>query len=147
MRLGTDSRHKSTAAIDVNRTALERLNAEKEREISAQEKANQLKERELELYREKWNIDNPSDINKAINEAILAAVREKVQQSERRDKQAPNTGACTGISTGSSGGVSYVNNITIPGVGQGTTRHADDQSARTEVDWLRRLAMAKGVAQ
>lgn len=210
LRLGTDSRHKSTAAIDANRTALERLNAEKEREISAQEKANQLKERELELYREKWNIDkegfslntdgkrfeatmatrasvynqaksagldekralevadsfegqynrpaglngivggvNPSDINKAINEAILATAREKVQQSESRDKQAPNTGASTGTSssTGSSGGVSYVNNITIPGVGQGTTRHADEQSARTEVDLLRRLARAKGVSQ
>ena len=208
LRLGTDTRHKSTAAIDANRTALERLNAEKEREISAQEKANQLKERELELYREKWNIDkegfslntdgkrfeatmatrasvynqaksagldekraleiadsfegqynrpaglngivggvNPSDINKAINEAILAAAREKVQQSEPRDRQALNTGASTGTSAGASGGVSYVNNITIPGVGQGTTRHADEQSARTEVDLLRRLAIAKGVYQ
>lgn len=90
---------------------------------------------------------NPSDINKAINEAILAAAREKVQQSELGDKQAPNTGASTSTSTGSSGGVSYVNNINIQGVGQGTTRHADEQSARTEVDFLRRLAMAKGVAQ
>ena len=48
---------KATGAIVAQTTALERLNAEREREIAAQEKANQLKERELELYREKWNID------------------------------------------------------------------------------------------
>ena len=49
LRLGTDERNKSTASIDANRTALERLNAEKEREIAAMEKANDLATRALKL--------------------------------------------------------------------------------------------------
>ena len=53
----TDAHGRNAGAIDENRSALERLNAEREREISAQEKANELKERELQLYRDKWNID------------------------------------------------------------------------------------------
>ena len=53
LRLGTDERNKSTASIDANRTALERLNAEKEREIAALEKANDLATRELQLQEAK----------------------------------------------------------------------------------------------
>jgi hypothetical protein len=53
LRLGTDARNKSTASIDANRTALERLNAEKEREIAALEKANDLATRELQLQEAK----------------------------------------------------------------------------------------------
>ncbi len=53
----SDSHGRNARSIDDNRTALERLNSEREREIAAQEKANQLKERELKLYQEKWNID------------------------------------------------------------------------------------------
>ena len=49
LRLGTDARNKSTTSIDANRTALERLNAEKEREIAALEKANDLATRALKL--------------------------------------------------------------------------------------------------
>ena len=55
LRLGTDARNKSTTSIDANRTALERLNAEKEREIAALEKANDLKTRELKLEEAKRN--------------------------------------------------------------------------------------------
>lgn len=53
----SDAHGRNARSIDDNRTALERLNSEREREIAAQEKANQLKERELKLYQEKWNID------------------------------------------------------------------------------------------
>ena len=53
LKNGTDARDKSTAAIDRNRTALERLNAEKEREIAAQEKSNDLATRELKLQEAK----------------------------------------------------------------------------------------------
>ncbi len=55
LRLGTDARNKSTTSIDANRTALERLNAEKEREIAALEKANDLATRELQLQEAKRN--------------------------------------------------------------------------------------------
>ena len=55
LRLGTDARNKSTTSIDANRTALERLNAEKEREIAALEKANDLATRELQLQEARRN--------------------------------------------------------------------------------------------
>ncbi|WOI47693.1 tape measure protein [Acidovorax sp. BLS4] len=53
--------------------------------------------------------------------------------------------------TGSGAGNTYVNNITINGVGdwgvvRGTTRHADAQSAETEIDLLRKLAQAQGAS-
>lgn len=47
-------------AMDEQARALARLNEQQERQISAQEKANQLRERELALYRQKWNIDKDS---------------------------------------------------------------------------------------
>lgn len=43
------SHNRAANAIDLHRTALERLNAEREREIAAQEKANELATRELQL--------------------------------------------------------------------------------------------------
>lgn len=52
-----DSHDRAARSIRGHVAELERLNAQKEREIAAQEKANQLKERELELYRQKWGID------------------------------------------------------------------------------------------
>lgn len=55
LRLGTDAHKQTTAAIDTHRSALERLNAEKEREIAALEKANDLKTRELKLEEAKRN--------------------------------------------------------------------------------------------
>lgn len=50
------------------------------------------------------------------------------------------------------GGNTYINNITINGVEpwgflNGTTSHTSKQSADTEVDLMRKLAQAKGVAQ
>ncbi len=51
------SHHRTAGAIGEHMTALEKLNAAREREIAAQEKANQLTERALDLYRKKWNID------------------------------------------------------------------------------------------
>jgi len=45
----------------------------------------------------------------------------------------------------SAGGVSYISHITIPGIGSGTTRHADRESAMTEESLLRKLAQAKSV--
>ena len=49
---------RATQSVNNHRTALEKLNAEREREIAAQEKANQLKEREIALYLKKWNMDS-----------------------------------------------------------------------------------------
>ncbi len=53
-----DAHGRAAKAIREQTTELERLNAQKEREIAAQEKANQLKEREIELYNKKWNMDS-----------------------------------------------------------------------------------------
>lgn len=63
LRLGTDERNKSTASIDANRTALERLNAEKEREIAALEKANDLATRELQLQEAKRNAGTINNVD------------------------------------------------------------------------------------
>lgn len=49
---------RATQSVNNHRTALEKLNAEREREIATQEKANQLKEREIALYLKKWNMDS-----------------------------------------------------------------------------------------
>lgn len=53
-----DAHGRAARATRDQATELERLNAQKEREIAAQEKANQLKEREIELYLKKWNMDS-----------------------------------------------------------------------------------------
>ena len=53
-----DAHGRAARASREQTTELERLNAEKEREIAAQEKANQLKEREIDLYNKKWNMDS-----------------------------------------------------------------------------------------
>lgn len=60
-------------AVDQHRTALERLNAEKEREISALEKANQLKEREEELERKKRNVDKQGFVLNKNGERLQAS--------------------------------------------------------------------------
>ncbi|TXH36170.1 MAG: hypothetical protein E6Q94_03325 [Burkholderiaceae bacterium] len=52
-----DAHGRAAKATREQTTELERLNAQKEREIAAQEKANQLKEREIELYNKHWNMD------------------------------------------------------------------------------------------
>ena len=44
-------------------------------------------------------------------------------------------------------GNTYINQITMPGVGTLTTRHKDEQSASDEKDFIRRLQEAKGVVQ
>ncbi|MPT12206.1 tape measure protein [Comamonas sp.] len=49
------SHNRAANAIDQHRTALERLNAEREREIASQEKANELATRELQLMEAKRN--------------------------------------------------------------------------------------------
>ena len=53
-----DAHGRAARATRDQMTELERLNAVREREIAAQEKANQLKEREIELYLKKWNMDS-----------------------------------------------------------------------------------------
>ena len=57
LRLGSAARNEHAAAISDETAALERLNEEREREISAQEKAIQLSEREDALRRKRLNID------------------------------------------------------------------------------------------
>ena len=88
---------------------------------------------------------NPSDVNKAINDAILAAAREKVRQVEEEGKKTQSAGS--GTNAGASAGVTYVNNITMPGVGTLNTRHQDNRSAMDEQDFIRKLQMAKGASQ
>lgn len=62
--------------------------------------------------------------------------------AERTGASAP-TAAAPASRGVQSGAVTYVNNINIAGIGQGTTRHVDEESARTEMEILRRLAQAK----
>lgn len=85
-----------------------------------------------------------STVNKAIAELVIEEARKRAAQGPALTSQTTNVQP-TGPQS-SAAAVSYVNNITIPGVGQATTRHADEQSARSEVDLLRRLATAKGVS-
>lgn len=59
---GSDATQGFANALKDTRTELEKLNDERERGIRAPEKANELKERENALYREKWNIDKQNRV-------------------------------------------------------------------------------------
>lgn len=91
------------------------------------------------------------------NEAAAIVERAKLDK-EMRDRQrnpnapapSPTPAPAPGPGTGT-GGSTYINNITINGVGdwgmvRGQTRHTDAASAQTEVDLLRALAQARGAA-
>lgn len=82
------------------------------------------------------------------------AKRDKEIRDRQRNPNAPapspTPAPAPGPGTGT-GGNSYINNITINGVGdwgmvRGQTRHTDAASAQTEVDLLRALAQARGAA-
>lgn len=82
------------------------------------------------------------------------AKRDKEIRDRQRNPSAPapspTPAPAPGPGTGT-GGNSYINNITINGVGdwgmvRGQTRHTDADSAKTEVDLLRALAQARGAA-
>ena len=59
----SNSHQQAARAVDEHRTALERLNAEREREIAAQEKANDLTTRELQLQEAKRNAGTIKDVD------------------------------------------------------------------------------------
>ncbi|BDR09894.1 tape measure protein [Comamonas thiooxydans] len=78
------SHSRAANAIDQHRTALERLNAEREREIASQEKANELATRELQLLEAKRNAGTirgadavPAFESKAQADAWLAKWKEQ----------------------------------------------------------------------
>lgn len=78
------SHSRAANAIDQHRTALERLNAEREREIASQEKANELATRELQLIEAKRNAGTirgadavPAFESKAQADAWLAKWKEQ----------------------------------------------------------------------
>ena len=82
------------------------------------------------------------------------AKRDKEIRDRQRNPNAPapspTPAPAPGPGTGT-GGNTYINNITINGVGdwgmvRGQTRHTDADSAKTEVDLLRALAQARGAA-
>ena len=82
------------------------------------------------------------------------AKRDKEIRDRQRNPNAPapspTPAPAPGPGTGT-GGSTYINNITINGVGdwgmvRGQTRHTDAASAQTEVDLLRALAQARGAA-
>lgn len=82
------------------------------------------------------------------------AKRDKEIRDRQRNPNAPapspTPAPAPGPGTGT-GGSTYINNITINGVGdwgmvRGQTRHTDADSAKTEVDLLRALAQARGAA-
>ena len=82
------------------------------------------------------------------------AKRDKEIRDRQRNPNAPapspTPAPAPGPGTGT-GGNTYINNITINGVGdwgmvRGQTRHTDADSAKTEVDLLRSLAQARGAA-
>lgn len=83
----TGSQHRHARAIDDTRTALEKLNAEKEREISAQEKANDLKEREAELERKKRGVDKDGFVTDNNGKRLTMTVhtRESVYNQAKGD--------------------------------------------------------------
>lgn len=59
----SNSHQQAARAVDEHRTALERLNAEREREIAAQEKSNDLATRELQLQEAKRNAGTIKDVD------------------------------------------------------------------------------------
>ncbi|MBS3021384.1 hypothetical protein DJFAAGMI_04156 [Comamonas sp. PE63] len=78
------SHSRAANAVDQHRTALERLNAEREREIASQEKANELATRELQLLEAKRNAGTirgadavPAFESKAQADAWLAKWKEQ----------------------------------------------------------------------
>lgn len=78
------SHNRAANAIDQHRTALERMNAEREREIASQEKANELATRELQLMEAKRNAGTirgadavPAFESKAQADAWLAKWKEQ----------------------------------------------------------------------
>lgn len=82
------------------------------------------------------------------------AKRDKEIRDRQRNPNAPapspTPAPAPGPGTGT-GGNTYINNITINGVGdwgmvRGQTRHTDADSAKTEIDLLRSLAQARGAA-
>lgn len=82
------------------------------------------------------------------------AKRDKEIRDRQRNPNAPapspTPAPAPGPGTGT-GGSTYINNITINGVGdwgmvRGQTRHTDADSAKTEIDLLRSLAQARGAA-
>lgn len=85
---------------------------------------------------------------------VERAKRDKEIRDRQRNPNAPapspTPAPAPGPGTGT-GGNTYINNITINGVGdwgmvRGQTRHADADSAKTEIDLLRSLAQARGAA-
>ena len=82
------------------------------------------------------------------------AKRDKEIRDRQRNPNAPAPSPTPAPAPGpgsGTGGNSYINNITINGVGdwgmvRGQTRHTDADSAKTEVDLLRSLAQARGAA-
>jgi TP901 family phage tail tape measure protein len=85
---------------------------------------------------------------------VERAKRDKEIRDRQRNPNAPapspTPAPAPGPGTGT-GGNTYINNITINGVGdwgmvRGQTRHTDAKSAETEVDLLRALAQARGAA-
>jgi TP901 family phage tail tape measure protein len=57
LQKSSNAQRDNASSINQTTSALEKLNREKEREIAAQEKANELKQREIDLYNKKWNMD------------------------------------------------------------------------------------------
>ena len=82
------------------------------------------------------------------------AKRDKEIRDRQRNPNAPAPSPTPAPAPGpgiGTGGNTYINNITINGVGdwgmvRGQTRHTDADSAKTEVDLLRSLAQARGAA-
>ena len=84
LRNGTATHHAAAQAIDLTTSSLERLNAERERGIAAQEKANDLATRELQLMEAKRNAGTikgvdavPSFESQAQADAWLAKKKEQ----------------------------------------------------------------------
>ncbi len=103
----------------------------------SQESLNQQRNIGAELERIEREIENERQGKKAGG----TATPERPQAVQPSDKPSSSS------SSGSGGGVSYVSNITIPGISAHTPiRYADAQSQRNGEDLLRKLAQAKSSA-
>ncbi|MBP9940504.1 MAG: tape measure protein [Comamonas sp.] len=180
-----DSNEKAVRSIDEHRTALERLNAERERGIAAQEKALDLETRELKLQEAKRTAGTIKDVDAVPSfESQEQADAWKAEWERQYQQKNPFTTRASGAlgsfqratthaewqaevdamklrNTMKGNGnaetssktplesmrqATYINNITLPGVGTVTTRHTDAQSAQVEVDFLTQLAQAKSAS-
>lgn len=157
MNAGADSTQQFSGSVADARTALERMNDELERSIAIREKANELKEREAALERQRLNIDKEGfGLNTAgeravgsamsLNEAVKQAVSKGLAEADayRIAKDNYTAGRSVRIAGGTfdiAGGVNDSNFWTA------VTRKLDEQVAQRSTYGMGDSGAARGAPQ